>query len=41
VPAAADVPTIKQKAPEAAAPGADEKGGKGGKGEKADKGDKK
>jgi large subunit ribosomal protein L25 len=37
VPAAADVPTVKQKAPEAAAP-ADDKGGKGGK---ADKGDKK
>src|SRR5882672_10276498 len=41
VPAAADVPTLKQKAPEAAAPAADDKGGKGGKGEKADKGDKK
>ncbi|HKW38758.1 MAG TPA: 50S ribosomal protein L25/general stress protein Ctc [Burkholderiales bacterium] len=41
VPAAADVPTVKQKAPEAAAPAADDKGGKGGKGEKADKGDKK
>lgn len=41
VPAAADVPTVKQKAPEAAAPAAEEKGGKGGKGEKADKGDKK
>jgi len=40
VPAAADVPTVKQKAPEAA-PAADDKGGKGGKGEKADKGDKK
>ena len=40
VPAAADVPTVKQKAPEAAAPAADDKGGKGGKGEKADKGDK-
>lgn len=40
VPAAADVPTVKQKAPEAAAP-ADEKGGKGGKGDKGDKGDKK
>ena len=39
VPAAADVPTVKQKAPEAAAPAAEEKG-KGGKGEKADKGDK-
>ena len=37
VPAAADVPTVKQKAPEAAAPAADEKGGKG----KGDKGDKK
>lgn len=36
VPAAADVPSIKQKAPEAA-PAADDKGGKGGK----DKGDKK
>ena len=34
VPAAADVPSIKQKAPEAAAPGADDKGGKGGKGDK-------
>ena len=41
VPAAADVPTVKQKAPEAAAPAAEEKGGKGGKTEKADKGDKK
>jgi large subunit ribosomal protein L25 len=44
VPAAADVPTVKQKAPEAAAPAADDKGdkgGKSGKGEKADKGDKK
>jgi large subunit ribosomal protein L25 len=40
VPAAADVPTVKQKAPEAAAPAAEEKGGKSGKGEKADKGDK-
>jgi len=45
VPAAADVPTVKQKAPEAA-PAVEEKGGKGGKGEKADKdrgdrGDKK
>ena len=39
VPAAADVPSIKQKAPEAAAPAAEEKG-KGGKGEKADKGDR-
>jgi len=39
VPAAADVPSIKQKAPEAAAPTAEEKG-KGGKGEKADKGDR-
>jgi large subunit ribosomal protein L25 len=37
VPAAADVPTVKQKAPEAAAPAAEEKGGKGGKGEKGDK----
>jgi large subunit ribosomal protein L25 len=36
VPAAADVPTVKQKAPEAAAP-ADDKGGKGGKGDKGDK----
>ncbi len=34
VPAAADVPASKQKAPEAAAPAADDKGGKGGKGEK-------
>jgi len=41
VPAAADVPTVKQKAPEPAVPAADEKGGKGGKSEKADKGDKK
>jgi len=41
VPAAADVPTVKQKAPEAAAPAADEKAGKGGKAEKADKGEKK
>jgi large subunit ribosomal protein L25 len=41
VPAAADVPTVKQKAPEPAAPAAEEKGGKGGKGERADKGDKK
>ena len=40
VPAAADVPTVKQKAPEAAAPAPEEKGGKGGKGEKADKGDR-
>jgi large subunit ribosomal protein L25 len=40
-PSAADVPAIKQKAPEAAAAAADEKGGKGGKGEKSDKGDKK
>ena len=40
VPAAADVPTLKQKAPEAAAPAGEEKGGKGGKGEKADKGDR-
>src|SRR5258706_2406608 len=38
VPAAADVPSIKQKAPEAAPP-VDEKG-KGGKGEKTDKGDR-
>jgi len=37
VPAAADVPTVKQKAPEPAAPGAEEKGGKGGKGEKGEK----
>ena len=37
VPAAADVPTVKQKAPEAAAPAADDKGGKGGKGDKGDK----
>src|SRR5437899_3277695 len=36
VPAAADVPTVKQKAPEAAAP-ADDKGAKGGKGDKGDK----
>src|SRR4051812_43719033 len=35
-PSAAEVPTVKQKAPEAAAP-ADEKGGKGGKGDKGDK----
>jgi large subunit ribosomal protein L25 len=41
VPAAADVPTVKQKAPEAAAPAAEEKGGKGGKAEKSDKGEKK
>jgi large subunit ribosomal protein L25 len=40
VPAAADVPSIKQKAPEAA-PAAEDKGGKGGKGDKGDKGDKK
>ncbi len=40
VPAAADVPTVKQKAPEAAAPAAEEKSGKGGKGEKADRGDR-
>ena len=40
VPAAADVPTVKQKAPEAAAPATEEKGGKGGKGEKGDRGDK-
>jgi large subunit ribosomal protein L25 len=40
VPAAADVPSLKQKAPEAAAPAADDKSGKGGKGDK-DKGDKK
>jgi large subunit ribosomal protein L25 len=31
VPAAADVPTVKQKAPEAEAPDAEDKGGKGGK----------
>src|SRR4249920_294522 len=37
VPAAADVPTVKQKAPEAAAPAAEEKGGKGGKAEKGEK----
>lgn len=37
VPAAGDVPTVKQKAPEAAAPAADDKGGKGGKGDKGDK----
>jgi large subunit ribosomal protein L25 len=36
-PSAAEVPTVKQKAPEPAAPAADEKGGKG----KGDKGDKK
>jgi large subunit ribosomal protein L25 len=36
VPAAADVPTVKQKAPEAVA-AAEEKGGKGGKGEKGEK----
>jgi large subunit ribosomal protein L25 len=35
-PSAADVPAIKQKAPEAAA-AAEDKGGKGGKGEKSDK----
>ena len=35
-PSAAEVPTVKQKAPEAA-PAADEKGGKGGKGDKGDK----
>jgi large subunit ribosomal protein L25 len=40
VPAAADVPTVKQKAPEAVAPAVEEKGGKGGKGDKADKGDR-
>lgn len=40
VPAAADVPTIKQKAPEAAAPASEDKGGKGGKGGKGDKGDR-
>jgi len=34
VPAAAEVPTVKQKAPEAAAPAVEEKGAKGGKGEK-------
>jgi large subunit ribosomal protein L25 len=39
VPAAADVPSIKQKAPEAA-PAAEDKGGKGGKGDKGDKGGK-
>ena len=36
-PSAADVPAIKQKAPEAAAPATEDKGGKGGKGEKAEK----
>src|SRR6267378_3377482 len=41
VPAAADVPTLKQKAPEAAAPAAEDKGGKGGKGDRGDRGDKK
>src|SRR5712691_2785994 len=41
VPAAGDVPTVKQKAPEAAAPVADDKGGKGGKGDRGDRGDKK
>ena len=41
VPAAADVPTVKQKAPEAAAPAVEDKGGKGGKSDKGDKGDKK
>jgi large subunit ribosomal protein L25 len=41
VPAAADVPTVKQKAPEPAAAAAEDKGGKGGKGDKGDKGDKK
>ncbi len=41
VPAAADVPAVKQKAPDAAAPAAEDKGGKGGKGDKGDKGDKK
>src|SRR5437773_10119549 len=40
VPAAADVPTVKQKAPEAAAPATEEQGGTGGNGEKADKGDR-
>ena len=40
VPAAADVPTVKQKAPEAAAPATEEKGGKGGKGDKGEKGDR-
>jgi len=40
VPAAADVPTVKQKAPEAAAPAEEDKGGKGGKSERGDKGDK-
>jgi large subunit ribosomal protein L25 len=34
VPAAADVPTTKQKAPEAAAPATEDKGGKGGKSDK-------
>ncbi len=37
VPAAADVPAVKQKAPDAAAPAAEDKGGKGGKGDKGDK----
>jgi large subunit ribosomal protein L25 len=37
VPAAADVPTVKQKAPEPAEPAAEDKGGKGGKGEKGEK----
>jgi len=41
VPAAADVPTVKQKAPEAAPPAAEDKGGKGGRGDKGDRGDKK
>jgi large subunit ribosomal protein L25 len=41
VPAAADVPTVKQKAPEPAAPAAEEKGGRAGKSEKSDRGDKK
>jgi large subunit ribosomal protein L25 len=41
VPAAADVPTVKQKAPEPAEPAAEDKGGKGGKGEKGEKGEKK
>src|SRR5438552_15453796 len=40
VPAAADVPTLKQKAPEVAAPAAEEKRVKGAKGETADRGDR-
>ena len=40
VPAAADVPTVKQKAPEPEAPAAEDNG-KGGKGGKSDKGDKR